>query len=182
MLYGSVVSELTKLNYLYWLKLLILLAMKTEERIQKQRLLVEEIGLGMDKEGFPRISGRILALLMVMDQEEYTFDEIVEELEISKSSASVALRNLEIRGNVEYITHPGDRKRYFRIKARDPFVLIDDFTQKLKQFQMLQANILALKADKGSRNALFFMELNKIIEFVLSHTDELKEGYAKLKS
>jgi DNA-binding transcriptional regulator GbsR (MarR family) len=156
--------------------------MKTEDRIQKQRLLVEEIGLGMDKEGFPRISGRILALLMVMDKEQYTFDEIVEELGISKSSASVALKNLELRGNVEYITHPGDRKRYFRIKAKDPFVMIDDFSEKLKQFQTLQAKIISLKADQESRNAKFFKELNEIIEFVLSHTDELKTQYKKIKS
>ncbi len=152
--------------------------MKTEERIQKQKLLIEEIGAGFDREGMSPVTGRVLALLMVMDKEQYTFDEIIEELEISKSSASVALKNLEIRGNVEHITLPGDRKRYFRLKARNPFVLIDDFVTKMKHFQEVQGKILELKADHNSRISQFLLELNKIIEFVLGHTEELKERYA----
>ena len=98
--------------------------MNTEERIRKQKELVEEIGRHFDREGFQPITGRILALLMVMDKEQFTFDEIIEELQISKSSASNALKNLEIRGNIEYTTLPGDRKRYFHIKRQNSFQII----------------------------------------------------------
>ena len=101
--------------------------MKTEERIQKQKLLIESMGRHFDKEGFQPIAGRILALLMVMDKEQYTFEEIVEELNISKSSASNALKNLEIRQVIEYVTLPGDRKRYFRIKRQNCFSAIEVF-------------------------------------------------------
>lgn len=153
------------------------LDMKTEERIQNQRLLVEELGLYFDKQGFQPIAGRILGLLMVMDKERYTFDEITEELDISKSSASVALKNLELRGNIEYITLPGDRKRYFRIKTMDPFALIEDFSAKLFQFQQMHEKVLALKADPQSRNSVFIAELNRMIEFFLSHIGELKDLY-----
>jgi len=34
---------------------------------------------------------------MVMDKEEYTFEEIVEEMQMSKSSVSTALKTLELR-------------------------------------------------------------------------------------
>jgi len=155
--------------------------MKAEERIQKQKILVEEIGAQFDQEGMSPVTGRVLALLMIMDKEQYTFDEIVEELEISKSSASVALKTLEIRGNIEYITLPGDRKRYFRLKARNPFVLIDDFVDKMKGFQKVQERILELKADQSSRISTFLIELNGIIDFVINHTEELKEQYSKHK-
>lgn len=153
--------------------------MKTEERIQQQRLLIEEIGAHLDKEGFQPIAGRVLGLLMVMDKEQFTFEEIVDELGISKSSASVALKNLEIRGNIEYITIPGDRRRYFRIKTLDTFALIDDFAQKLVFIRQLQCRILELKADKNSRNSVFFRDLAKMIDFVLSHLEELKIRYAE---
>jgi len=153
--------------------------MKTEERIQQQRLLIEEIGTHLDKEGFQPIAGRILGLLMVMDKEQFTFEEIVDELGISKSSASVALKNLEIRGNIEYITIPGDRRRYFRIRTLDTFALIDDFAQKLVFIRQLQCRILELKADKNSRNSVFFHDLAKMIDFVLSHLEELKIRYAE---
>ncbi len=155
--------------------------MKTEDRIREQKLLIEEIGAQFDREGMSPVTGRVLALLMVMDKEQYTFDEIVEELEISKSSASVALKTLEIKGNVEYITLPGDRRRHFRLKARNPFVLIDDFVEKMRQFQKVQERILELKADHNSRISQFLIELNQIIDFVLSNTEEIKEQYAKHK-
>jgi len=95
------------------------------ERLKKQKELIEEIGIYFDKEGFQPIAGRILALLMVMDKERFTFDEIVEELQISKSAASITLRNLEIRGNIEYITLPGERKRYFQLNRKNIFTIID---------------------------------------------------------
>jgi len=155
--------------------------MKTEDRIEKQRMLIEKLGTQFDKEGFQPTAGRLLGLLMVMDKEQFTFDEIVEELGISKSSASVAIKNLELRGNLEYITMPGDRKRYFRIKARNPFDLIDDFTGKMMNFKQMSELIIALKADENSRNALFFKNLIKMIDFVLGHMDELKERYSEIK-
>ena len=155
--------------------------MKTEDRIREQKLLIEEIGAQFDREGMSPVSGRVLALLMIMDKEQFTFDEIVEELEISKSSAIVALKTLEIKGDIEYMTLPGDRKRHFRLKARNPFVLIDDFVEKMKGFQKVQERILELKADHNSRVSQFLIELNKIMDFVLSNTEEIKDQYAKLK-
>lgn len=153
--------------------------MKTEERVQQQRLLVEEVGRYFDKQGFQPIAGRVLGLLMVMDREQYTFEEITEELDISKSSASIALKNLEIRGNIEYITLPGDRKRYFRIKIMDPFALIDDFANKMGAFKHMHDQILNLKADKNSRASTFISELNRMIEFFLGHMEELRDLYQK---
>ncbi len=153
--------------------------MKTEDRIQKQRMLIEEVGMHFDKQGFQPIAGRILGLLMVMDKEQYSFEEIVDELGISKSSASVALKNLEIRENIEYFTIPGDRKRYFRMRTMNPFALIDDITMKMSFFKDMQTRIVDLKADKNSKNAIFLQELNKMMEFLLKHMDELKEKYAE---
>lgn len=156
--------------------------MKTEERIAKQRQLVEEMGIHFDKQGFQPIAGRILGLLTVMDKEEYTFEEITEELSISKSSASVALRNLEIRGNIEYITIPGDRKRYFRAKTMNPTMLIDEFASKLTSFQKMHKEVLELKANKDSRVSVFMLELNKMMEFFLANMDHLKQKFRELEN
>jgi len=153
--------------------------MRTEERIKHQRQLVEELGIYFDKQGFQRTAGRILGLLMIMDKEEYTFEEITEELEISKSSASIALKNLELRGNIEYVTYPGDRKRYFRIKTLDPFAIIDDFALRMMMFKKMQEKILSLKADRESRNAKFFSSLNVMMDFFLDNIDEMKNEYIK---
>ena len=100
--------------------------MKESERIQKQKELIERIGRNNERDGFQPVTARILGLLMVMDKEEYTFDEIVDEMQISKSSASNALKNLELRGVLEYVTYPGDRKRYFRFVSANISDMIDE--------------------------------------------------------
>lgn len=141
--------------------------------------MVEELGTHFDKQGFQPTSGRVLGLLMIMDKEEYTFEEIVEELGISKSSASVALKNLELREHIEYITYPGDRKRYFRIRTLDPFAIIDDSAKRMKLFKTMQSRILDLKADKNSRNSVFYRNLSMMIDFFLKNIDEMKKEYLK---
>ncbi len=151
--------------------------MKAEERIEQQKHLVETLGRNYEEEGMQPVAGRIIALLMVMDREEYTFDDIVEELKISKSSASVALKMLQAGNIVEYITRPGDRKRYFRIKREDPFVLIDELKRKLTDKKQILAKILELKADPNSRNAKFFKDLIELTEFFLGKFEDLKKEY-----
>src|SRR6056297_464627 len=120
--------------------------MNTEERIKKQKELIEEIGRFYDSEGLQPITGRVFAMLMILDKEQFTFEEIAEELQISKASTSNALRNLETREVIEYITVPGDRKKYFRLKWKDEFTLIDDFKRKLRCVKDLHKKILDLKA------------------------------------
>ncbi|MFO8086573.1 MAG: MarR family transcriptional regulator [Bacteroidales bacterium] len=153
--------------------------MNTEDRIKHQKQLVERLGQEYEKDGMQPVAGRILALLMVMDKEEYTFDEIIEELQISKSSASVALKMLQLRNIVEYITHPGDRKRYFRIRTQEPFMLIDEFREKLQSNQDILKEIIKHKANKDSQNVRLFNNLVAMMDFFLDNFDKLKSEYLK---
>lgn len=153
--------------------------MTTEERIQKQKEVVEQIGRHFDKEGFQPIAGRILGLLLVMDKEKYTFDEIIEELQISKSSASNALRNLEIRGDIEYITLPGDRKRYFRFRKHHSGSIIEDIEKKLNNLRELSMAILQLKADPQSENAKYLIEMQHSLGVFL---ESIAQSKLKLQS
>ena len=155
--------------------------MKKEERIVKQKDLVEEIGRYFDKEGFQPIAGRILGLLMVMDKEQYTFEEIVEELQISKSSASITLKNLEIRGDIEYITLPGDRKRYFRMKRQNIFNLIEEFEKKFLYFSGLLKRAVELKSDKDAAYTRFLVELVEMLDFFMQKIQNSKDEFLKKK-
>src|SRR6056297_602041 len=148
--------------------------MNKEERLKKQKELIEEIGIYYDKEGFQPIAGRILGLLMVMDKERFTFDEIVEELQISKSSASNTLRNLEMRGDIEYITLPGERKRYFQINRKDPLSIIEEFEKKILKTKEIFDYLLELKENPESPNAIFFMELRNITKLLLTSFEQCK--------
>jgi len=151
--------------------------MTSEERIKRQKELVETMGRVYEKEGFQPIAGRILGLLVIMDKEQFTFDEIVEELQISKSSASNALRLLEIREFIEYITRPGDRKRYFQLRKLDKFALVDEHLFKLKSARDYLQAVMELKANKDSENSLFINNVVDILNFFLDKFEEFKKEY-----
>ena len=155
--------------------------MEESERLKKQKELIEQIGRENEREGFQPVPARILGLLMVMDKEEYTFEEIVEEMQISKSSASTALKNLEIRGIIEYITYPGDRKRYFRFVSGEIVGMINEMESKMiKRLETMQ-QIIELKKDPNARNAMFLKNVLKGMEFFILKLDELKIEYKKSK-
>ena len=151
--------------------------MTTEERIHNQKLLIEKVGRFFDKEGHQPIAGRIIGLLIVMDKEAFTFDEICEELQISKSSASNTLKMLEIRGSIEYFTLPGERKRYFRAKTADLFSLVDHFEKRIVAFEQISGEILALKAERSTSVSKFITELLGMTAFFRSKMADLKKEY-----
>jgi DNA-binding transcriptional regulator GbsR (MarR family) len=155
--------------------------MTTEERIKRQKDLVEALGRLYDKKGFQPVAGRILGLLLVMDKEQYTFDEIVEELRISKSSVSNALRMLEIANVIEYKTLPGERKRYFQIKKPDKFALIDEHKVNLEATRKFFQDAWELKANKNSENAILLQNLINMLNFFLDKFEELKKEYLAKK-
>ncbi|AGY54898.1 hypothetical protein BRDCF_p2271 [Bacteroidales bacterium CF] len=151
--------------------------MEESERIKKQRELIERIGRNNERDGFQPVTARILGLLMVMDKEEYTFDEIVDEMQISKSSASNALRNLELRGVIEYVTYPGDRKRYFRFVSGDINEIIAEIEKRMQQKLHIMQQIIELKKNPNSRNAKFLKNVLEGINFFIENLEKLKTEY-----
>lgn len=152
--------------------------METENKIKLQRELLETIGRIHEKQGSGMIPGRILGLLMVMDQEKFTFDEIVEELQISKSSASHALRMLEARNFIEYTSVPGDRKRYFHLKTHDKFAIINQHEAQLRLTRDLFQSALELKSEKDSDVSVFLKDALELINIFLEKFEELKKDYS----
>lgn len=155
--------------------------MTSEERIRKQKELVETVGRAFEKEGFSPITGRIYGLLLVMDKDHYAFDEIVEELQISKGSASMALKILELRNDIEYITRPGDRKRYFRLKKVNRFTMVDEQKTKLQLSRNFLQNALELKANRDTESSVFLQDVLHMLDFFLNKFEELKKEYLAQK-
>jgi len=123
------------------------------ERTQKQRELVEAMGRLTNRGGGTLLAGRILGLLSFLDKEEFTFEEIVDELKISKSSVSTTINHLIETDKIEYITYPGDRKRYFRIKVNTRKKFLQDMRRHVEKLEKIDRLALELKRDKESRTA-----------------------------
>lgn len=124
-----------------------------EERVRKQRELVETMGRLTNQGGGTSLAGRIIGLLSFLDKEEFTFEEIVDELKISKSSVSTTLNHLMETDKIEYITYPGDRKRYFRLKINTRKQFLQAMKRHIEKMEKLNRIALELKKNKESRTA-----------------------------
>ena len=79
---------------------------------------VEEIGVFYEASGLTPVESRLFAYLLLSDPPEVDFYTIQEFMGDSKSTISNALNRLMTEGRIDYITRPGDRRRYFRINSR----------------------------------------------------------------
>lgn len=151
----------------------------SQSKAEQQRQLVEEMGRNFSKTGRQALPGRILGLLFFTDKEEYTFEEIVEELKISKSSASTAINALEITDKIEYVTYPGDRKRYFRIKVNSREQYLSSMKKQMQSIERLFSTALELKTDKNSRVASVMKEMLKGLEYFKTIIDDYEQKMLK---
>jgi DNA-binding transcriptional regulator GbsR (MarR family) len=124
--------------------------------------LVEELGVMYERSMQPA-AARILALLMVSDSIELTFEEIYETLNISKSAASNSLNFLLSIGRIEYITRPGERKRYFRCKLQG---LKDTIQKSLLDLSALSSLFKTVLAQRPPETKEFNANLEEITQFL----------------
>lgn len=89
---------------------------------------IERIGLLTEEEGFPRIAGRILGLLVV-EEEPASLDDMVEKLHVSKGSISTNVRMLERLGILDRVSSPGGRRDFYRL-SEDPWENIFEVARK----------------------------------------------------
>ncbi len=90
--------------------------MDRDERAQRERHFVEELGIAYAEVGAPPMMGRILARLLVCDPPEQTSAELAEYLQASRGAISTITRQLILAGLIEKAPMPGERATYFRLK------------------------------------------------------------------
>lgn len=79
---------------------------------------IEKFGLFLEKNSsFPRIAGKIYGYLLICEPPEQSARQLVERLNITKSSVSSMMRLLLQAQLVEELNLPGKRPRHYRIKS-----------------------------------------------------------------
>lgn len=144
-----------------------------ENYCEKKVELIEKIGLFYEKKGLPPIEGRIIGFLMVMEKGQYSFDEITNELKISKSSVSLALKKLELRGLISYTTQPGIRKRYFKLKPQTEKQGASELKSHISDFHELLEECLCVIQDKSGAKYNEILKRKYACQFMLSKLDNL---------
>lgn len=144
---------------------------------EKQKTLIEKIGIAIETEGLQPVAARIIGLLYVADKPELTFDEITDALHISKSATSNGLNLLLQTRRIEYITFSGDRKRYFRLKVSN---WREDFTNRIEsmtKFNILLRQVLEVRTKETSEYNNNIAELIDFLDYVFQNMPVLLQKW-----
>ena len=132
---------------------------------------VEEIGIFFESTGLTPMEARVFSCLLLADPPEQDFFAIQEYLGASKSTISNALKRLMNEGRVDYITKPGDRKRYFRISPERWLEHIQKAFDSMTPYVNTMRRVLQLREYANSPD--FDSELDQILRYFEYLEDEL---------
>lgn len=138
--------------------------------------LVERFGLRFEEDGLPRIAGRMLGLLMV-SAEPRSLDDLGEELQASKTSASTNARLLERLGAVERTTRPGDRRDYYRIVDNLHVRMLEARLAQMRGTRDLLAQALSCPASQKPQVQERLCSFTKFYEDVVATLEAAKQRW-----
>lgn len=130
----------------------------------------------MERSGSAPAEARILALLAVCDITELTFEEIYQTLLISKGAASNGINRLLGHGRIEYITKPGDRKRYFRLRLD---IWEKNSQEKLESFSNIGLLWQEILDQRTKETPEFNQGLDRMVRFMKFIQGELPAIFEK---
>jgi DNA-binding transcriptional regulator GbsR (MarR family) len=143
---------------------------------KEQVQLIEEYAVVLEKMGLQPAPSKILALLVVSDDTELTFDQIRDTLGISKSATSQAISMLLNAKKLHYKTRLGDRKRYFSTRVMSWQEEVLESLNNLSGLRDLYKKILAQRTAKT-------VTFNKHLKDQAAFMDFMsKQGPALLKA
>lgn len=115
---------------------------------KRKKDLIEKLGVYIEVERkVPPIAARILATLIINGCKGTTFDQLVTDLEASKSTISTHLTNLESQSSIVYFTKCGDRKRYYTMKSGYITRKINSLSEQWSREIELQKEVISYKND-----------------------------------
>ena len=150
---------------------------------QEQRHYVEEVALHFERAGLSRSAGRILGWLLICDPPQQTMTDLVDALQISKSSVSTATRTLMQIGLIQRISLPGIRQDFYRMTEGVWQNSIREQYSQVKEIRKLAERGITLLADqpveqrerlRGMRDLYAFMEIE--IPRLLEHWEARQQA------
>ena len=143
--------------------------------IDKQE--VEDLGAFFERRGMTLMEARVFALLLVAEPHYQDFYTIQEVLAASKSSISNALNRLMASKRVDYLTLPGDRKRYFKV---NPELWLEEMKAEIASVVPMMDRIDAIvKRRQGMNTPEFNRGLSRIHAFFTFMVQEFPKLLAR---
>ena len=78
---------------------------------------------------------------------------------------------------MEYITKPGERKRYFRLKIRNWKVDIQEDMKGVFKFNNIVEEIISMRSDSNMEFNSYLIEVSNFMKFMEAELPKLVERY-----
>ncbi|WP_228779821.1 GbsR/MarR family transcriptional regulator [Aquiflexum lacus] len=149
---------------------------------ESQKDLIERIGVYHEQQGMQPLMGRILGLLLILDDAEATFEDIIEHLNVSKSAVSTALNVMQIQNRVAYRTKPGERKRYFYLNMGNWEKDIEKELHEIAKVGEFVQEALTLRSNKKTEFNSYLQNLCQFMEYFKKQIPRLFRDFENSKS
>ena len=145
---------------------------------------IERAGLLWQKDGFPRIAGRIFALTLISPN-PCSLDDIADALGVSKASVSNDARLLERMGMIERVGKPGDRRDYYQVTSGSLERSIAARVERIHEFEKLLEDGMRLpikRPEVRERLADHRLAFTLVAEAFASALAQLKAKHTRSKA
>ena len=127
---------------------------------------VEKIGIELSWVGFPPIVSRIIGFLLLANPPYQSFYQIQEFLSASKSAISYAINYLLNNNDIETVTFPGDRKRYFKLREGTWISIIRKALIQLTSPKNIFKEIAQFRKHENPEQSRQFQEISQLYELI----------------
>jgi predicted transcriptional regulator len=152
------------------------MAHQTPKLTNDQKQLIERLGVMFERGGLAPAPARVNALLLVSPEVELPFDDITAMLQLSKSATSNAINQLTTMGKIEYVTRPGERKRYFRSRVKS---WKEDMLKQIQGLGAMSAIFNEVLKGRPKQTVEFNRSLKEVSVFIDHLIEELPIVMAK---
>jgi len=130
-----------------------------------RRHFAEDMGIALERAGFPRMAGRIIGILMITSDNEVSTDELARVLGASRGSLSTMTRMLVDQRIIERAGKPGERRDYFRIRPGAWTEFLRTRLQEITSFHHMVENGLEIVSNKEHAPYYRLQQLHEFYEF-----------------
>ena len=136
-----------------------------------------------DLYGLPPLNAKIYVyMLFDIRHEGFTFDELLNRFNVSKSSLSNRLQMLAQNTFIEYITPIDSRKRYYRINPKFMEIRIGNVLGKLLSEKELMQRMLLCNKQQKNPNDIVIKAIGQFVTILDTHIKTFEDTLKKVKT
>lgn len=148
----------------------------------KQTAYLERVGKMWEEVGLTNIGGKILGYLLICGKPMVSFQELVDELGVSKASVSNNLKALTGIHFVDMVRPKGDRKSYYKPNKVDMVEMMKKRSALFELYANVMDEGLAFVEDKQSDAAAFMQETRDFYRWMKKKMPMLLDEYRETRN